>query len=208
MSEKTTLNENSSRPETEISGAETILTTNLGFNDYIQNYLFLLLIALPIVTLDQWTKGLVRTHLGFYERWMPIDWLEPYARIIRTQNSGAAFGMFKQGADLFTILAIVVIAIILIYFPRVSKEDWPLRFAMGFQLAGAAGNLIDRLNHGSVTDFISVGNFPVFNIADASISFGVAILLLGVWYLERQEKAKLEIVGGDEFELEIEEESN
>jgi signal peptidase II len=59
---------------------------------------------------------------------------------------------------------------------------------MGLQLAGAAGNLIDRLLMGKVTDFISVGSFPVFNVADSSITVGVIVLLLGVWIKERQEK--------------------
>jgi signal peptidase II len=60
---------------------------------------------------------------------------------------------------------------------------------MGLQLAGASGNLIDRLMMGKVTDFISISVFPVFNVADASISIGVVVLLLGVWIKERQEKA-------------------
>jgi signal peptidase II len=59
---------------------------------------------------------------------------------------------------------------------------------MGLQLGGAAGNLIDRLLMHKVTDFISIGNFPVFNIADSSISVGVVVLLLGVWVKERLEK--------------------
>jgi signal peptidase II len=57
---------------------------------------------------------------------------------------------------------------------------------MGLQLGGALGNLIDRLTQGYVTDFISVGTFPVFNVADASISIGVAILILGMWIKERR----------------------
>jgi signal peptidase II len=61
---------------------------------------------------------------------------------------------------------------------------------MGLQLGGAAGNLIDRLLVGRVTDFISIGTFPLFNIADSSISVGVAVLLLGVWVKERNEKKK------------------
>ena len=56
---------------------------------------------------------------------------------------------------------------------------------MSMQLGGAIGNLIDRLTIGHVTDFISVGTFPVFNIADASISVGCVVLLLGVWWQER-----------------------
>jgi hypothetical protein len=56
-------------------------------------------------------------------------------------------------------------------------------------MGGALGNVVDRLtNHGQVTDFISVGNFAVFNVADASISTGVVILLIGVWIKELKER--------------------
>jgi len=56
-------------------------------------------------------------------------------------------------------------------------------------LAGASGNLIDRLIHdGKVTDFISVGTFPVFNVADSSITIGTVVLILGVWFSEQAEK--------------------
>ena len=60
---------------------------------------------------------------------------------------------------------------------------------MGLQLGGAIGNLIDRISSGYVTDFISIGTFPVFNVADASISIGVAILILGMWVKERDHPA-------------------
>ena len=63
-----------------------------------------------------------------------------------------------------------------------------LRLALSMQLGGALGNLIDRLTIGHVTDFISVGNFPVFNVADASITIGAALLFLSVWIRERAEK--------------------
>ncbi len=59
---------------------------------------------------------------------------------------------------------------------------------MRILITGAAGNLVDRLIMHRVTDFISVGKFPVFNVADASISIGVVVLLLGVWVKERIEK--------------------
>ena len=92
-------------------------------------------------------------------------WLAPYARIVHWYNSGAAFGMFQNGNLVFTILAFIVIGAIIYYFPQVESDDWTLKVAMGLQLAGASGNLIDRLMRGKVTDFISVGIFPVFNIA-------------------------------------------
>lgn len=155
---------------------------------YLKDYAFLLGIALIIIVLDQWTKSLVHQNLGFQEMWSPWPWLEPYARIVNWRNTGAAFGMLQGFSDVFTVLAMVVGVIILYYFPQVPKEDWPLRAAMGLQLGGAMGNLIDRLTEGYVTDFISVGNFAVFNIADASITVGVVVLILGMWIKERQEK--------------------
>lgn len=144
-------------------------------------YLTLILIAGTVILLDQWTKDLVRTNLAFGEQWMPWAWLAPYARILNWRNTGAAFGLFQEGGGIFTILAIAVAIMIIYYFPRIQRGDWSLRLAMGLQLGGAVGNLIDRLQHGYVTDFISISSFPVFNVADASITLGVVILLLSIW---------------------------
>lgn len=155
-------------------------------NTIIKNYGFLFVVAGTVVVLDQVTKFIVRTNVLLGEMWSPWPWLTPYARIVHINNSGAAFGMLQGFADIFAILAVVVIVIILIYFPRIPSNEWALRLALGLQLGGALGNLIDRLRYqGHVTDFISVATFPVFNIADASISIGVAILILSVWLTER-----------------------
>lgn len=147
-------------------------------------------VAGAIIALDQWTKWLVRENIEFGGQWLPesLAWLSPYARIVHWYNSGAAFGMFQNGNMVFTVLAFIVIGAIIYYYPKVEAEDWTLKVALGLQLAGAAGNLIDRLMMGKVTDFISVGTFPVFNVADASITIGVLVLLLGVWLKERHEK--------------------
>jgi signal peptidase II len=96
--------------------------------------------------------------------------------------------MLQGFGDIFTVLAIIVAIAILYYFPQVPRQDWLLRLAMCMQFGGALGNLIDRLIQGHVTDFISLGAFPVFNVADSSISVGVAILVLGMWLKERAVK--------------------
>lgn len=158
----------------------------------LRDYLVLFGVAGAVIALDQWTKELVRTNIPFGEMWLPesLDWMMPYARIIHWENSGAAFGSFQGFGWIFTGLAFVVTALIIYYYPRVDPADWWLRLAMGLQMGGALGNVVDRLTQGGeVTDFISVGTFPVFNVADSSISVGVAILLIGVWtkeYLERR----------------------
>lgn len=156
----------------------------------VQKYWAILVIAAIIVFLDQWTKGLVRANLPFGASWLPesMQWLSPYARIVHWYNTGAAFGMFKDASMILTVLAFVVIAAILFYYPQVESDDWSLRLALSMQLGGALGNLIDRLTIGHVTDFVSVGRFPVFNVADASITIGAVVLFLGVWARERADK--------------------
>ncbi len=162
----------------------------MNWKKILRNYGFLVLVAGLVIILDQVSKAYIRANFAEgVDMWAPMDWLLPYARIVYVSNTGVAFGLFKGMGGIFTILAIIVALAIVYYFPRVADEDWTLRLAMGLQLGGALGNLIDRLYQGFVTDFISVGNFPVFNIADASITVGVGVLLLGVWIQERRQKS-------------------
>lgn len=155
---------------------------------YLRDYAFLILVAGLVIALDQISKAYIRTNFQPGEMWAPWDWMLSYARIVHWYNTGVAFGLFQGQGQLFTLLALLISAAIIYYFPRVPNGDWTLRLAMGLQLGGAVGNLIDRLTLGHVTDFISVGGFPVFNIADASITIGVAVLILGVWLQERRQK--------------------
>jgi len=154
---------------------------------FLSDYGLLIVLTGGIILLDQVTKSWVRTNLGYQETWSPWPWLAPYARLVHWSNTGAAFGMFQNMSMVFTILAMIVSVVILFYYPQIAKEDWPMRVALSMQLGGAIGNLIDRITVGSVTDFISIGNFPVFNVADASISTGVVVLLIGMWIKEKNQ---------------------
>ena len=153
---------------------------------YLKAYSFLLSISISLVILDQWAKTLVRANLAITESWMPLEWLAPYARVVNWHNTGAAFGIFQGNNGIFIALAFVIIGLIFMYFPTIPETDFYFRLALSLQVAGAAGNLIDRLIRGSVTDFISVGKFPVFNVADSCITMGVVVLLLGMWVEERK----------------------
>ena len=155
---------------------------------YLKDYAFLFSIAGVILLLDQFTKYLVRSNLAFSEMWAPWDWLLPYARIVHWNNTGAAFGIFQQFGVIFTILPIIVTGAIIYFFPKVPRTDWLIRLALALQLGGALGNLADRLLRGTVTDFLSVGNFAVFNVADSSIFIGVLLLIYAMWQKERQER--------------------
>lgn len=153
----------------------------------IRNYATLFLTAGAVIGFDQLTKAIVRANIPLGATWLPDgwEWLAPYARFVHWYNTGAAFGMFQGFGWIFTILAFIVAGLIIYYYPQVHEEDWWLKLAMGLQMGGALGNVIDRLMfEGRVTDFISVGIFPVFNVADSSITIGVIVLLLGIWYKE------------------------
>ncbi|MCB2180183.1 signal peptidase II [bacterium] len=165
--------------------------------NFLRDYLPLLFGTGLIIALDQFTKSLVVEHIPFLNSWLPesLSWLAPYARIVHWRNSGAAFGIFQNGNIIFMIMAVLATIFILVYYPIIGKEEKAIRFAMILQLGGALGNLIDRVKFGFVIDFLSVGNFPVFNVADASITIGVAVLLLSILIQEYKEQraAKLNI---------------
>lgn len=156
----------------------------------VKDYLFLVPVSGTIVFLDQLTKALVRANLAPGEVWTPWQWLMPYARIVHWYNTGVAFGLLQGQNWFFAILAVIIATAIFYFYPRFSKEDWLLRLALAMQFGGAVGNLIDRLTVGHVTDFISVGNFAVFNIADASITVGVLIMVVGIWWKDHLEGEK------------------
>jgi len=166
-----------------------------------RDYLFLFFVAGVIIAVDQWTQALVREDVPLGGDWLPgpLAWLLPYARIVHWNNSGAAFGFFQNGGLLFTVLAVIVAGVILSYYPTVPRRDVLLRLSLGMLLGGSIGNLVDRLAFGhitqlvfgSVTDFISLGNFAVFNVADASITVGVFFLILSAWLNDRNMKNKV-----------------
>jgi len=142
----------------------------------------LILLAGLVFTADQVTKHLVRTRLAFGETWMPWEALNPYFHIVHWSNTGAAFGIFQEGSLIFTVLAIIVSAGIIYYYRNSDGASLLVRIALGLQLGGALGNLVDRLLfQGHVTDFLWFSFFPaVSNVADLSISTGVGLLLLDI----------------------------
>jgi signal peptidase II len=157
-------------------------------NRLLRTYGLLAFVGSLIIVLDQLSKSWIRANIALGESWAPIEALDPFIRFVHWYNTGVAFGMFQGMNTVFIVLAFIVMGVIIFYFPRVPSSDWLLRLALCLQLGGAGGNLIDRITIGHVTDFVAVGNFPVFNIADASISIGVAVLLLGVWVQDRRER--------------------
>lgn len=140
----------------------------------------MLWIAAAMFALDRLTKWVVEGQLALGES-VPV-WPGVF-HLTHIRNPGAAFGILPNQTVFFIVVTLVVIAVIIYLGPK-AKNYPVLRLALGLQLGGALGNLVDRLRYGSVTDFLDFRVWPVFNIADSAIVVGGILL---AYYLLRTE---------------------
>jgi len=134
------------------------------------------LTALLVVAADQLSKLWIRSNLASGES-LPEAGL---FRLTRVHNTGAAFGIFQGQSFPLTVVAIVGIVVILLFALYFSRrfpflDNRLSKLALGLVLGGTIGNLIDRLRLGYITDFIDIGIWPAFNLADSSIVVGVIL---------------------------------
>ena len=146
--------------------------------------LVLIQLAVLVFLIDQFSKYLVREFLDYRESFPA----EGFLRITHTFNTGSAFGLFQgQNTPLILVSVVGIAVLVLLYRSQSLPTAW-LRLSLGLQLGGAAGNLIDRLRLGHVTDWADVGSWPVFNVADASIVTGL-IMLAGLFLMNDRSRA-------------------
>lgn len=145
----------------------------------LQSRLLFSAVALLVFIADRISKRMVvaSVPLGTERQALPHVW------ITNTQNPGAAFGV-AQEATAFFLIASVVVAIGLVFYAARTPIGISTGVLLGLILGGTVGNGYDRLLHGTVTDFIALHFWPVFNVADSAISVGVVLLLIG--YVLRQ----------------------
>lgn len=157
------------------------------FRSAFLRWLIIPLIAIPVVALDQWTKGLIEASVPLNGGFAPFPALAKYFNIVHYTNTGAAFGMLQGQRAFFIVIPLIVIAAVLIYARTLPAGYWAIRVCLGLQLGGAVGNLVDRVqNAGQVTDFLllmlPVGNrvyqWPAFNVADSSLVVATIVLAL------------------------------
>ncbi len=135
--------------------------------------------AVLIIALDQWTKRVVETQMTLGER---IDVVGTWLQWHFIKNPGVAFSIGENSTWVATLLASAITIAVIVVALRSRHAVWSL--AAGLVLGGAVGNLIDRLFRepgfgvGHVVDFIAVGSFPRFNVADSAVCVGVGIALL------------------------------
>lgn len=137
-------------------------------------------IAVVVFVLDRITKTLVASQVA-YGTEVPV--LGHFVGITNVRNSGAAFGFAPAGASIFLIASVVVAIGLVVYVVRNPGTSWN-DGVLGLILGGTVGNGYDRIVYGTVTDFVNVHFWPVFNVADSAISVGV-VLLIATYLLRR-----------------------
>lgn len=148
----------------------------------------LILIAAAVIALDQLTKALVRQYLALGEAWAPFPAIGEFFRFLYWQNRGAAFGSFQNAGPILTVVRIFITLFIIVFYQKAATEGTLMKVSLSLMLGGAVGNLIDHFTQGFVTDFIAVGNFPIFNIADSAVTIGVGLMLLDMLLKEKSGK--------------------
>jgi signal peptidase II len=135
------------------------------------------LVAFVVFGLDRWTKSLVITHFLPGESRLVIPHLLWWTYV---QNTHGAFGLFGSSPFLLIVLACLVLALFAYAFRDSVRRSTLVRIAFGMIAGGAVGNIVDRLQHRWVVDFIDFKTIwpNVFNVADACITVGVALLVL------------------------------
>jgi signal peptidase II len=152
----------------------------------IRGILLSISIALAVLISDQATKALVWLRLGPGGDQEMIPVIPGVLRFLYVENTGAAFGILQGRSILLAVLAVVVVLALAIYFRRLIAESSWFAVALGLLFGGALGNILDRVQHGFVIDFIDFPYWPTFNLADSAITTGV--IILGIFLLKRDQR--------------------
>ena len=146
---------------------------------YVSRLYSFLVVALG-VALDQWTKFLASAYLQGQKSFVLIPGV---LQLTYVENTGAAFGSFKDQRWLFMIVSVVAILFILFYILYERKLSFLSLTAFSMILSGGIGNMIDRLSLGYVVDFIDfcLIHFAVFNLADSFVTVGAVLVLLSLF---------------------------
>lgn len=151
-------------------------------------------IVAAVIVLDRLTKAWVQRSIGVHES-RPI--IDGFLSLTHGRNPGIAFGVLSEGGLPFqalalSLLGLAAVAALSLYALRVPVVHRLRLVALSLVIGGAVGNLIDRIRHGSVVDFIHVYwrtyAWPDFNVADSAISVGVTLLVLEGLFAPRGEK--------------------
>lgn len=140
-----------------------------------------LLLAVAVFASDRWVQGLVLSRLTPD---VPVAVL-PGVNLTLTENTGAAFGLFQGGSAWLAVVGVLVVAGGLGWLVRHPEARGAVAWGLGLLLGGAVGNLWDRWVNGRVVDYVAIGPWTVFNLADSAIVVGMVLLAVEAWRHDR-----------------------
>lgn len=150
-----------------------------------------LFITLIILIGDQLTKFIIRTQMTLGESFAVVP---KFLYITSHRNNGAAWGILSGKMTFFYIITIIVLIALIVFYIKEAKNNMLMQIAISLLFSGALGNFIDRISSGEVVDFIDTVifgyDFPIFNIADASLTIGVVLLII-VLLKDQNQKGKV-----------------
>ncbi|EGQ1726272.1 signal peptidase II [Staphylococcus pseudintermedius] len=150
-----------------------------------------LFITLIILIGDQLTKFIIRTQMTLGESFAVVP---KFLYITSHRNNGAAWGILSGKMTFFYIITIIVLIALIVFYIKEAKNNMLMQIVISLLFSGALGNFIDRVSSGEVVDFIDTVifgyDFPIFNIADASLTIGVVLLII-VLLKDQNQKGKV-----------------
>lgn len=153
----------------------------------IRRHLWLLTVIVATVLLDQWLKNLMVGWIGPTAAQHRRELVGRFVAFEYLENRGAAFGIFQQGTQVLALVSVVIVAVVCIAMVRIAATDITLAAGLSLIVGGAIGNAIDRIARGYVVDYIAIGRFWKFNLADAAVTIGAIITF---WMLWRADNAR------------------
>lgn len=147
------------------------------------------ILGIVIIFLDQVTKLLV---VKFMELGESIPLIDGFLYLTSHRNEGAAWGMLQGRMWLFYIITVFVIVVLVMFYKREARTSLLLQTSLVLLMAGAIGNFIDRLFFQKVVDFVDTVifgyDFPIFNVADASLTVGVILMMIQIFFFDKGDK--------------------
>lgn len=143
------------------------------------NQLLWLLPTAALILFDRLTKLWASQSLALGD---PRPLIGQAIRLTRVHNVGGAFGIFPGTGIVFIVVSAVISVVLLILILSRRIHGRLLRFGLAVVLAGALGNLIDRIAAGYVLDFFEIRGFPIFNVADACVTVGAVLIIVHVLF--------------------------
>jgi signal peptidase II len=140
------------------------------------------------VAFDQISKWIILETIGPNGSRELVEIIPGVLEFDFVRNTGSAFGMFQGNSEILKILALGAVVALFVYYVRSARHDWIVSLALGLQLGGALGNILDRFRHGYVVDFIEFPRFPTFNVADSAITVGVFLLMYAVLFRDGERR--------------------